>query len=208
MSTDLTLVATATDGTLTTTSLIVAHGTETQHKNVMELVRNNLSDFEQFGRVAFETRPFETAGGTQHREVAVLREEHATLLLTYMRNSDVVKRFKIALVKAFFELRNRVMAAVPQTLPEALRAYAREVEAREAAESYVAELQPKADYVDQFVSPDDCLLFRTFASQINVGEKAIRELLVERRRQSHVRRPRPRCRPRSRRPHRPQRFRR
>ncbi|MEJ9078545.1 Rha family transcriptional regulator [Gordonia malaquae] len=99
------LVATSTDGTLTTTSLVVADGTGSQHESVIRLLDDNLSDFEEFGRVRFEIGPFETAGGTQKRRVAVLTEEHATLLLTYMRNSEPVKRFKKDLVKAFFELR-------------------------------------------------------------------------------------------------------
>ncbi|QOP65009.1 anti-repressor Ant [Mycobacterium phage Firehouse51] len=73
-------------------------------------------------------------------------------------------------------------AQVPKTLPEALRAYAREVEAREAAEAYARELEPKAEYVDDFVSPDDCLTFRTLANQINMKETELRELLVEKKR--------------------------
>jgi prophage antirepressor-like protein len=72
--------------------------------------------------------------------------------------------------------------AVPKTLPDALRAYAREVEARQAAEAHIAEIQPKADYVDDFVSPDDCILFRTLANQVGTTETALRELLVEKKR--------------------------
>ena len=48
------------------------------------------TDFLVSGRVAFEMHPSETAGGVQRREVAVLNEEHATLLMTHMRNSEVV----------------------------------------------------------------------------------------------------------------------
>lgn len=173
------LVTAASDGTLTTTSLIVAEGTGVQHKNVLELVRDNLADFEEFGGVAFETRPFETAGGVQQRDVAILIEEHAALLMTYMRNNEVVRGFKKRLVKAFFELRRAVAINIPRTLPDALRAYAREVEAREAAELYAAELKPKADYVDDFVSSDDCIQFRSAANQLGVKEHALRETLTE-----------------------------
>ena len=55
----------------TTTSLIVAKGTESQHASVLRLVRENLEDFEEFGRVGFEIQPFETAGGPQKRTIAV-----------------------------------------------------------------------------------------------------------------------------------------
>lgn len=173
-----------TEGVATTTSMRVANGTEVQHKNVLELIRNNMADFEEFGPIAFETRkgaPLEQGGFTKPTTIAILNEEHATLLLTYMRNSAVVRDFKKRLVRAFYELRRGVSVddRVPQTLPDALRAYAREVEAREAAEAYVKELEPKAEYVDNFVSPDDCILFRTIASQLDMPETALRELLIE-----------------------------
>ncbi|THF61539.1 hypothetical protein E6C76_20125 [Pseudothauera nasutitermitis] len=98
-------------GELVTTSLAIAEGTEVEHKNVLGLIRKYADDLDEFGRVAFETRPFETAGGVQRQEIAFLNEPQSTLLLTYMRNSDIVRGFKKALVRAFFDLRGRVRAA-------------------------------------------------------------------------------------------------
>ncbi len=94
-----------------TTSLAIAEGTENTHKAVIQLVRKYVEDLQIFGRVEFEMRPFDTSGGVQTRELAFLNEPQATLLITYLRNTDIVRRFKIALVKAFFELRARL--AVP-----------------------------------------------------------------------------------------------
>lgn len=59
------LVHANNDGTLTTTSEIIAGGVGIQHKNVLETIRKNQADFEEFGRVAFETRTRQTAGGVQ-----------------------------------------------------------------------------------------------------------------------------------------------
>lgn len=101
---DISLVRTI-NGEPMTDSLIIANGTGNQHKNVLELIRRNVEDFEQFGRVAFETAPFETAGGTQRREVAVLNEQQATLLVTYLRNTARVRQIKIALVRDFYAMR-------------------------------------------------------------------------------------------------------
>ena len=98
------LISTNSDGDATTTSLLIAEGTEIQHKNVMELVRQNVNDLNEFGGVAFETQSFETAGGVQERKIALLNERQATLLITYMRNSDIVKAFKLKLVRAFYEM--------------------------------------------------------------------------------------------------------
>ncbi len=83
------------DGVATTTSMRIANGTQVQHKNLRELIEDNLSDFEEFGRVRFETaKPPEGTNGGRPVKYAILNEEHATLLLTYMRNSDIVRDFK------------------------------------------------------------------------------------------------------------------
>lgn len=109
-------------GELVTTSLAIADGTEVEHKNVLGLIRKYVDDLEEFGRVAFETRPFDSNSAFQtpnsenvghdrdargrRTEIAFLNEPQATLLLTYMRNSDIVRGFKKALVRAFFDLRD------------------------------------------------------------------------------------------------------
>lgn len=88
-----------------TTSLAIAEGVDLQHKNVLELVRKYAQELSEFGGVAFETRPFETDGGKQWRDVAFLNEQQSTFLVTLMRNSAVVVAFKKSLVRAFYELR-------------------------------------------------------------------------------------------------------
>lgn len=140
-STSLSL-ATLKDGVPTTTSLIIAEGIGAQHKNVLELIRKNRADFEEFGGVAFETRPFETAGGVQERTIAVLNRDHAILLMTYMRNTPVVRAFKKNLIRAFLELERRLSTPaelqIPQTYAEALRAAADNYERAERAEADAA----------------------------------------------------------------------
>ena len=176
------LVATADDGTLTTTSLIVAEGTQTQHKNVLELVRNNLTDFEEFGRVAFETRPFATAGGTQHRDVAILNEQQAALLMTYMRNTDIVRDFKKRLVRAFFELRDSGTTESPEL------AMARGLMAAQqiltAKDERIAELEPKAEVADRFLNAEGDLAVRDAATAltragIKTGGQRLFKMLAE-----------------------------
>lgn len=54
---DYTMIVRQTpEGELTTTSLVIAEGTQVQHKNVLELLRKNQPDFEEFGPLTFETR--------------------------------------------------------------------------------------------------------------------------------------------------------
>lgn len=101
-----------------TTTLAIAKGTELDHASVIKLVRTYLADLEEFGRVGFEIAPFKTAGGTQQREIAILNEPQSTLLMTYMRNSDIVRSFKKRLVRAFFALAHQARSgdAHPVTL--------------------------------------------------------------------------------------------
>lgn len=100
------------DGQPVTTSLAIAEGTEVSHEAVIKLVRTHLASLESFGRVGFEIGPFETNGGMQMRETATLNEPQASLLIAFMRNSDVVVAFKVALVKGFYDMRAALMAPV------------------------------------------------------------------------------------------------
>lgn len=138
-------------GEYVVTSEVIANGSGVQHKNVLELIDANLSDFEEFGQfgVAFETRPFETAGGTQYRRVALLNEQQATLLMTFQRNTDQVRAFKKARVKAFFEIGKQVAPTGANLLALAV------IEAQqmlEASARQVAELTPRAEAWDELAS--------------------------------------------------------
>ncbi|MFP3638144.1 Rha family transcriptional regulator [Paraburkholderia sp. SIMBA_054] len=92
------------DGSAVTTTLAIAEGTQIEHASVIKLARTYEGDLAEFGGVRFEIEPFETAGGAQQREVAYLNEQQSTLLLTYMRNSEVVRSFKKRLVRKFWEM--------------------------------------------------------------------------------------------------------
>ena len=89
-----------------TTTLQIALSLGLQHKNIMQMVRTYLPDFQEFGLVAFKTRARLEGqhGGGDVRYVA-LNEQQATFLMTLLRNSPRVIEFKKALVKAFFETR-------------------------------------------------------------------------------------------------------
>lgn len=150
------LMITQSDGSLVVSSEAIADGAGVQHKNVLELISNNLPDFEEFGHVGFATRD----GYNNHKvRVALLNEQQATLLMTYQRNTDRVRQFKKALVKAFFEMAQKLRApSVPQSLPDALRAYALEVEQRQALEARVAADAPKVHFADAVATSDSTIL--------------------------------------------------
>lgn len=155
-STSLPTVAQDDDGQLTTTSLIVAEGVDVQHKNILGLVRKHLADFEEFGGVAFETR---VAGQSPNpTKLAVLNRDQALLLMTYLRNSAVVRDFKKRLIRAFTEMEHRLadgaQPQVPKTYAEALRAAADAAEQLEAERKRTAELEGPAESWRALASPE------------------------------------------------------
>ena len=92
-----------------TTSEVIAVALDKEHKDVTTLAHKYEADLSEFGLVSFKTKPIRSGkGGVQDKEIAILNEQQATLLITYMRNSDKVRKFKIALVKAFFEMREQI----------------------------------------------------------------------------------------------------
>lgn len=120
------------NGEALTTTLAISEGVGYEHKTVIQLVRQYLSDLQEFGRVAFENAAFKTNGGVQSREIALLNEDQATLLITYMRNNDVVRMFKKTLVRAFRDMRNS-SHTLPQSFSEALQLAANLEKQREVA---------------------------------------------------------------------------
>lgn len=90
---------------LYTTSEVIAEYTGIQKKNVHELIKTHEETLKQFGKIAFETEALESG---QTKTNYLLNEQQATLLITFMKNTQAVVVFKTKLVQAFFDLRNQV----------------------------------------------------------------------------------------------------
>jgi phage regulator Rha-like protein len=100
------------DGDAVTTTLAIAEGTFNDHASVIKLVRTYQTDLEEFGLLDFKS---ESTGG-RPTEYAFLNEPQSTLLLTYMRNTDIVRAFKKKLVREFWEMvqqRNQRAPSLP-----------------------------------------------------------------------------------------------
>lgn len=105
------------DGDAVTTTLAIAEGTLNDHASVITLTRKYQVDLEDFGLVRFEIRPREVGQhGGGDTEYAILNEPQSTLLLTFMRNTDIVRAFKKKLVREFWEMvqqRNQRAPSLP-----------------------------------------------------------------------------------------------
>lgn len=96
---ELEKLVTVDTGKLTTTTLTIAEGIQVEHASLIALVRKYQSDLEEFGLVDFKSQ----SSGGRPTEFAYLNEQQATLILTYAKNSEIVRVFKKELVKAFYE---------------------------------------------------------------------------------------------------------
>jgi phage regulator Rha-like protein len=96
----------AVDGEPLTSTEVISQEMGQKHRAVMQLVRKHSGSLGELGGVQFQIAPFVTNGGTQSREIAMLNEHQAALLLSLMRNSKKVIDFKVALVKEFFRMRD------------------------------------------------------------------------------------------------------
>ena len=72
-----------------------------RHRNLIQNIRSYESEFAELGRVPFQTETLQTPGGTQEVGYALLNEDQAYFLLTLSRNSPLVVKAKLSLVKAF-----------------------------------------------------------------------------------------------------------
>lgn len=154
-------------GQAVTTSLAIADGVGNSHATVIKLIRQNASDLEEFGVLDFKS---ESTGG-RPTEYAMLNEQQSTLLLTYMRNNDVVREFKKRLVKAFFELAEQKPAPQfdpakalndPATMRSLLLGYTEKVL---ELEDQIKAIQPKADALD-LIAADSQTMTVTQGSKI------------------------------------------
>ena len=114
-----------------TTADTVAEYAQVQQQTVEHIIRKHKSDLEEFGVLGFEIR-LPPAGSKGGRPVKCyhLNEQQATLLITYLKNTPPVRRFKKALVRGFFEARQEldrreveraIKAPVHRTLTDAIR---------------------------------------------------------------------------------------
>lgn len=88
-----------------TLSTIIAECAEVEHATVQRLVRRHKESLEKLGKLGFEIRPLPSG---QKIKDYKLNEQQATLLITFMRNTDKVIEFKENLVKAFYQQRELI----------------------------------------------------------------------------------------------------
>lgn len=108
-------LVTVEHGQPVTTTERVAAAAGLQHASVIKMVRDHLTDFEEFGKVRFEI----AKSGGRPTEYAELNEQQAALLFLYQRNTVKVRAFKLRMVKDFARVTDELAKLkAMQTTPE------------------------------------------------------------------------------------------
>lgn len=160
----------------------IALGAEVEHRAVLQLITNHIDKLERFGTVAFEMRPL--PGGGNPVRVALLNEQQSTLLMTFMRNTERVVDFKVALVKGFYELARTVNKPLS---PDEIVEQALAITSARVKElnSYIEVIEPKANAWDSIVSSAGSWSYNDAAKvlceegQIQIGEKRLVSKLID-----------------------------
>lgn len=92
-----------------TRSDVVASFAGVQHHAIQQILSKHESDFKEFGTVAFEMRVCSHRTGASSQKIYRLNEEQATLLVTYLKNTERVRAFKKELVHQFYAMRAELM---------------------------------------------------------------------------------------------------
>jgi phage regulator Rha-like protein/ribosomal protein L7/L12 len=100
------------DNELVVSHRVIAEQTKNKVLSVQKLITENISELEEFGRLRFEIESEKILKEKQKKnpnyrpeKTYFLNEQQTTLILTFMRNNEVVKQFKIRLVKEFYKMR-------------------------------------------------------------------------------------------------------
>ncbi|WP_086255226.1 Rha family transcriptional regulator [Campylobacter vicugnae] len=94
------------NGTPSVSHTTIAQNTDNEVSSVKRLIDNHFSDFKEFGVLGFEiVKPLNTELGGRPSKIYYLNEPQATLLLTYLQNTPIVREFKKALIKEFYQIK-------------------------------------------------------------------------------------------------------
>ncbi|MEL0452586.1 Rha family transcriptional regulator [Lactococcus lactis subsp. lactis] len=92
-----------------TNHVVIAEYAGIERSSLRLLINKHKKDFEQFGKLIFEISTLPDSRG-QKVKIYQLNRNQAMLMITYLDNTEVVRNFKIALVKRFDEMEKELQA--------------------------------------------------------------------------------------------------
>lgn len=97
------------NGALVTTQNKISKLTNNNEISIQKLIRTYKADLEEFGILEFENQLIINSKNVKnYKKIYYLNEQQATLLLTYMKNSESVRNAKKVLVFAFYKMKEKL----------------------------------------------------------------------------------------------------
>ncbi len=93
-----------------TTSDTIAEYAGIKHHSIQQMIAKHETSLKSFGLVAFEMRAVKKSRGVKYEKLYHLNEQQATLLITFLQNTEQVIRFKTELVRQFYQMRTQLQA--------------------------------------------------------------------------------------------------
>lgn len=91
-----------------TTSLVIAEFAKIEHRAVRQLIRKYKDDLDNFGKTTFYMSKI-TKGRGRKSKIYRLNEQQATLIITYLDNTEPVRKFKQQLVHQFYSMKEELI---------------------------------------------------------------------------------------------------
>lgn len=167
-----------------TDSLTVAETFGKEHKHVMRDIRE-LECSDEFHRSNFGLVDYMDAGNRRYQKYLITQDGFSFLVMGY--TGKEAARFKEMYINEFNRMRDELSKpqfSLPQTMPEALRMLAAEIEskailvaAKEAAEQQIALQAPKVALYDVAMSADGLQPVGTVAKELGLGRTRLFALL-------------------------------
>lgn len=90
-----------------TTCEVIAEYAEVKRRSVTKLITTYKNDLELYGLLRFEISKINGRG--RPKKIYKLNEQQATLIITYLDNTEPVRKFKQQLVSQFFSMKQELM---------------------------------------------------------------------------------------------------
>lgn len=103
-----------------TDSWVIANGTGNSHEAVTKIINKYSDDFKEFGKLSSDLKSNQISG--RKSKIYLLNEPQATLLITYLGNTEKVRRFKKNLVSEFYKMRRFILERQTQAWIETRQA--------------------------------------------------------------------------------------
>jgi Rha family phage regulatory protein len=171
---------------LVTDSLTVAETFGKNHKDVLRDIRN-LECSQEFTERNFAPSEYQDSTGRKLPKYLLTQDGFSFLVMGY--TGKEAARFKEMYINEFNRMKdelNKPQFALPQTMPEALRMLAAEIEEKEAIKSHnlmleqrVKEYEPKISYIDTILQSKDTVTITQIAKDYGLSGKALNEILHE-----------------------------